>query len=177
MNSLRIRPLKESDRAWVIAFWREHWGSDVMAVHGELFHAAGLPGFVAELDGAAAGLVTYQVRDEECEVLSLDSLQPGWGIGRALLGAVALAAQSAGCARLVLVTTNDNLTALRFYQRLGLRLRALRPGAVEQSRRIKPEIPLVGEDGIPIRDELELELPLDGEAAAGIVQLAQTVLQ
>jgi ribosomal protein S18 acetylase RimI-like enzyme len=56
------------------------------------------------------------------------------------------------------VTTNDNVDALRFYQRRGFRLAALRAGAVEDARaRLKPEIPWTGADGIELRDELELE--------------------
>ena len=60
-----------------------------------------------------------------------------------------------------LITTNDNVDALRFYQRRGFVLTELRPGAVDESRRMKPQIPLVGAYGIPIRDELVLvrELP------------------
>jgi hypothetical protein len=51
--------------------------------------------------------------------------------------------------------------ALRFYQRRGFRLVALHPGAVDDSRRrLKPEIPELGEYGIPIRDELVLEREL-----------------
>lgn len=177
MAEFRLRVLTEEDRPWLSQFWAEHWGDEIMVAHGEIFRVADLPGFVAEQAGQVVGLATYQVRGNEVEVLSLDSLRPGQGIGRALLGAVVLAACAAGCARLTLITTNDNLDALRFYQRLGLRLRAVHPGAVEQSRKIKPTIPLVGNDGIPIRDELELDLALDSEAAAGIATFAQTVLQ
>lgn len=177
MADLQLRALTEADRPWLSQFWREQWGDEIMVAHGEVFRVADLPGYVAEQGDQTVGLVTYQMRGREVEVLSLDSLLPGQGIGRALLGAVVHAARSAGCQRLTLITTNDNLAALRFYQRLGLRLCALRPGAVEQSRKIKPSIPLVGNDGIPIRDELELELALDGEAAVGIASFAQTVLQ
>ena len=56
-----------------------------------------------------------------------------------------------------LTTTNDNVDALRFYQRHGFRLVELRPGAVDAARRLKPEIPATGAHGIPLRDELELE--------------------
>ena len=177
MTAFRLRALLEEDRPWLSQFWVEHWGDEIMVVHGEVFRAADLPGFAAEQDGQIVGLVTYQIRGGEVEVLSLDSLRPGQGIGRALLGAVVQAALADGCARLTLITTNDNLDALRFYQRLGLRLRAIHAGAVEQSRKIKPSIPLVGNDGIPIRDELELDLALDSEEAAGIASFAQTVLQ
>ncbi len=56
-----------------------------------------------------------------------------------------------------LVTTNELVGAQRFYERAGFRLVAVREGAVERSRRLKPEIPEVAEDGTPIRDELEYE--------------------
>ena len=79
----------------------------------------------------------------------------------ALVQAVATAMGAAGCTRLVVVTTNDNLHALRFYQRQGFVLAALRPNALAKSRQIKPEIPLIGFDGIPLRDEIELEMGLD----------------
>jgi ribosomal protein S18 acetylase RimI-like enzyme len=95
--------------------------------------------------------------DGSCEVISIDALEEGRGIGSALLLAVVYAAGSAGCRRVWLITTNDNVNALRFYQKRGFRLVALYPDAVTASRRIKPEIPLVGNDGIPLRDELELE--------------------
>jgi RimJ/RimL family protein N-acetyltransferase len=72
-------------------------------------------------------------------------------------------ARQAGCQRLWLITTNDNLTALRFYQKRGFTLAALHRNALKQSRKIKPEIPLVGNHGIPLRDEIELEMILDGE--------------
>ncbi|MER3420696.1 MAG: GNAT family N-acetyltransferase, partial [Chloroflexota bacterium] len=89
-----------------------------------------------------------------CEVVTLNSLLPG--AGTALLQAAERYARAHGCARLRLITTNDNLAALRFYQRRGLRIAAVYPGAVEAARRIKPQIPLVGAGGIPVRDEIEL---------------------
>ena len=47
---------------------------------------------------------------------------------------------------------------MRFYQRRGFVLAGVYPGAIEQSRRIKPQIPRVGNFGIPIRDEIEFVL-------------------
>lgn len=160
MSQFTIRPLTADDAAWVREFWTDHWGSDTMVVHGEVFHAAGLAGFVAEQAAQLVGLATYRIEDGECELLSLDSLVAGQGVGTLLVETVIQAAQAAGCRRFFLVTTNDNLNALRFYQRRGFRLAALRPGAVDAARQLKPSIPLTGEYGILIHDELELETNL-----------------
>jgi N-acetylglutamate synthase-like GNAT family acetyltransferase len=107
--------------------------------------------------------VTYRLEGDECEVITLNSLIGGMGVGSALIEAIREVAVSAGCKRLWLITTNDNLAALSFYQKRGFVLVAVYRNVLEQSRRLKPEIPLVGMDGIPLRDELELELLLANE--------------
>ncbi|GAA2318165.1 hypothetical protein GCM10010149_83290 [Nonomuraea roseoviolacea subsp. roseoviolacea] len=123
--------------------------------------AAALPGFLAFDGDEPAGLVTYVERDggREVEVVTLDAWLPGRGVGRALLDAVRGEAVRRGADRLTLITTNDNTHALRFYQRYGFDLVALHRHGVDAARRLKPGIPAEA-DGIPIRHELELELPL-----------------
>jgi GNAT superfamily N-acetyltransferase len=107
------------------------------------------------------GFAAYEIRGDTCELMLLDAVGMGAGIGTALVQAVRDAARAAGCRCLSVVTTNDNVDALRFYQRRGFRLAALRPGAVDEARRtIKPEVPEIGDSGIPIRDELELVMDL-----------------
>ena len=96
----------------------------------------------------------------ETEVVTVDALELGRGVGSLLLDAAGTLARRAGWRRLWLVTTNDNTAALRFYQRAGWDLVAFRPNALAQSRSLKPSIPQLGLDSIPIRHELELELPL-----------------
>jgi GNAT superfamily N-acetyltransferase len=109
-------------------------------------------------DGVVTGVLTYVIHAEECEVLTLHAEPPHRGTGTALIEAVKAVAQLAGCTRLWLMTTNDNVDALRFYQRRGFRLAKLHANAVDHSRtRLKPEIPRTGNYGIPLRDELELE--------------------
>lgn len=157
---MNIRPLTAADRAWLEEFVPERWGAPTVVGHGRVFRVAELPGFVALEEDEPVGLVTYSIEGEACELVTIDSLREGLGIGSSLLEAVERSARDAGCRRLWLITTNDNLRMLRFAQRRGFSLVALHPNALEESRRLKPEIPLLGLHGIPMRDELELELPL-----------------
>jgi ribosomal protein S18 acetylase RimI-like enzyme len=139
-----------------VALLGDH-GGPLQARRGELLDVLALPGFVAEREGGRAGLATYRIDNNECELAFIATLERQAGVGTALLDAVLRAAS--GCERIWLVTTNDNLDALRFYQRRGFVLSALRPGAVDEARRtLKPQIGTVGEYGIPLHDEVELEL-------------------
>jgi GNAT superfamily N-acetyltransferase len=122
-----------------------------------------LDGFAVVENNTWLGLATFIVECDHCEIISLDSLREGIGIGMALIKAVEEEARKLGCARLVIATTNDNTRALRLYQKYGFELTTLRRHAIDASRKLKPGIPLTGNDGIPIRDELELELRLDGK--------------
>jgi GNAT superfamily N-acetyltransferase len=157
-----VRPLEANDGSWLTGFMTERWGVPVAAGGGRLHRLDDLPGFAAvSADGTVAGVVTYLIEADVCELVSIDAVVPGEGVGTALLEAACSAAVAAGCRRVRLITTNDNVNALRFYQRRGFALAELRPGAVDESRRMKPQIPLLGAYGIPIRDELVLvrELP------------------
>jgi DNA-3-methyladenine glycosylase I len=158
MAQFQVRPLDKGDHEWVARFLKEYWGSTEVVTRGRIHKADELPGFIALQEDKPVGLVTYQIDSDECEVVTLNSLVEGIGIGSALLGAVKDIATR--CKRLWLITTNDNMMALRFYQKRAFLLVAVYRNALEQSRRLKPEIPSVGADGIPLRDEIELELPL-----------------
>ena len=160
MQSFQIRSGSEQDHDWILRLLNEYWGSARIITRGIVHEADKLPAFLAELDNGLVGLITYRFHDDQCEVISLNSLKESIGIGTALLDAVKDAAAKAGCTRLWLITTNDNLAAVRFYQRRGWTLVAVHRGAIAESRKLKPTIPEIGIDGIPIKDEIELELPL-----------------
>jgi ribosomal protein S18 acetylase RimI-like enzyme len=152
---VEIRPVEERDRAWLREAIEEAWGSDRMVSRGRLTEpVSACPGFVAELDGRPAGLALLAEREDGLEVVSLLALEPGAGIGGALLGEVEREAERRGT-KCWLITTNDNLEAIRFYQRRGWEWVAFHRDAVTAARRLKPEIPQTGEHGIPIRHELE----------------------
>jgi ribosomal protein S18 acetylase RimI-like enzyme len=155
-----IRAAGPADRLQLEAFLARHCSLRVARL-GRLEAALDHPALLAVDDGRIAGVLTYLVSGEECEVLTLHVDRQWRGLGTELLAEVRRIAARAGCTRLWLITTNDNVDALRFYQRRGLRLAALHAGAVDDCRaRLKPEIPPVGAHGIPLRDELELELRL-----------------
>lgn len=156
-----IRQVIPSDKKWVESFLMEHWYDTKIVVHNEVIFPAEYPGFVCNEGERTLGLVTYRIVEDYCEVLSLDSLQEGEGIGTALLNAVIETAKEKHCKKVWLITTNDNLQALRFYQRRDFSIISISPGAVDRSRLIKPSIPLIGENGIPIRDEIELTIFLN----------------
>ena len=155
-----LSSLRTSDRSWVISLLTDRWGEVRVVSRGRLHDASQLPGFVARIEDQVVGLVTYHIDDEACELVTLDSLVGGLGVGTALVQAVAEAAKKDSCRRLWSITTNDNLHAIHFYQKRGFHLVALYPNSLAYSRQLKPSIPVSGIDDIPLRDELEFELIL-----------------
>lgn len=155
-----IKRIESSWRPWIANILTERWGSARIVTRGVVHNADQLPGFIAFLGDQPVGLLTFNVSGSECEIISLDSMVEKRGIGSALVETIRKEAVDRGCKRLWLITTNDNLPALRFYQKRGYRLAAVHPNALDESRQLKPEISHTGMDGIPLRDEIELEILL-----------------
>jgi N-acetylglutamate synthase-like GNAT family acetyltransferase len=158
-----LRRTTPDDLPRLTQFWREHWAGEEIIVHGEVFRPEHLEGFT---DKDWTGLVTYVIKADSCEIISLNALKEGSGTGTTLIEAVVEEANRHGCSRVFLSTTNDNLHALGFYQRRGFELVCVRRDAVTESRRRKPGIPLIGDNDIPLRDEIELELRLPARCKA-----------
>jgi 2-oxo-4-hydroxy-4-carboxy--5-ureidoimidazoline (OHCU) decarboxylase/GNAT superfamily N-acetyltransferase len=160
--TLSVRDLEAADHEWADRLISRHQGSRMVARLGELIDPLTLPGIVAELDGRAVALTTCSETERGFELLTLHSEAQGVGAGTLLLETALRVASASGCKRLWLVTTNDNLGALRFYLHRGMRIAAVHRGAVTQDRALKPEIAASNpQNGIPIRDLVELELPTD----------------
>jgi GNAT superfamily N-acetyltransferase len=158
-SELTVRAVEDNEREWLAEILRENWGPAVVS-RGRLIDATVLPAVVCLRSGRPVGVATYDPGEADCELVTIDAFREHTGVGSALLAAVEQAARAHGCSRLWLITTNDNLDALRFYQRRGMRLAAVHAGAIEVSRSLKPSIPMTGHHGIEIRDELELEKTL-----------------
>jgi N-acetylglutamate synthase-like GNAT family acetyltransferase len=136
-----VRDATASDRDWIARLLVDRWGSTRVVSNSRVHDADALPAKVATRDGTLAGLATFHLDDGGCERVTLDALIPDQGVGSGLLYAVAQEARRRGARRLWLITTNDNLDALRFYQRRGMRISAIHRGAVDQrstARRSRP---------------------------------------
>jgi GNAT superfamily N-acetyltransferase len=155
-----VRSVTDAERPELAELLTREWGSPRMISRGKEHDASRCSALVCRDGDRIVGLATYEITSEECQLLTIDAFEQGQGIGSRLLEAVTDQATAAGCRRMWLVTTNDNLDAIRFYQRRGMRLVAVHSGAVDQARGIKPSIPEIGHYGIPIHDELEFELEL-----------------
>ena len=163
MSLFSIRNTQIEDRGWIHRWLIFQWGSEIVIARDTVFYPADLPGFIAVTPSSdePIGLITYHFDGDDCEIVTLDSLREGIGIGIELINAVKQHAQNVGCKRLVLVTTNDNIYSLRFYQKRDFKLVSINIGAADRARAKKPEFPTIGYFGIPIHDEIELEYRLD----------------
>lgn len=139
---------------------RNNWGSDFMVTKGQIHHYDDLDGYLAIDNNKIAGVLTFVKFNDEIEIISLNSFKEHTGVGTALLNKVTDFAKQSSIKRLWLITTNDNLNALRFYQKRNWTLTALHRDAVTKARKIKPTISLIGYYDIPLRHEIELEFEL-----------------
>lgn len=153
-----IKKITEKDKDWVLQVTRK-WGADFVVSRGRKIYPSEIEGFYAEhSDGERTGLVTYEIIDNQCEVVTLDAFNKFQGIGTALLDEVIIEMKKRSISRLWLITTNDNLDAIRFYQSKGWKMCEIHVDAIEVSREIKPSIPQIGQYGIPISHEIEFEM-------------------
>jgi uncharacterized protein YhfF len=160
-----VRPLRWDEREWQRTVHVQRWSTTRMVTRGRMHDVTQLPGLVCERDGRRIGLLTFRPRPGGVtECVSVDAFEHGAGVGAALTAGITEVGRRHRWRRLWLVTSNDNTPALRAYQRGGWDLVALRHGSIDAARRVKPEIPATGRDGIPLRSELELEIRLDPQA-------------
>src|SRR6476646_8858385 len=159
MRGVAVRSMTAEDAGWADRLLSGYQGTRMTARLGELLDPLELPGVVAEVGGSPVGLLTYQVKGDEMEALTVHAQASGRGAGSALLAAAVDEARHRGASRLWLVTTNDNLNAIHFYLRRGMHVARVHEGAVDRDRALKPEMAGVnGENGIPMRDLVEFEL-------------------
>ncbi|QQG44597.1 MAG: GNAT family N-acetyltransferase [Candidatus Roizmanbacteria bacterium] len=157
---MQVRSKTEKDTEWIKKLFINEWGSEVVLSNNKIYKPEEVLGIIVEHDNKKVGLLTFIIDAEKIEIITLNSLEKNRGIGTLLIDELKKIAQEERCKRIILETTNENISALSFYQKRGFQIIAVYPNAINEARKTKPEIPLVGENGIPIRDALELELKL-----------------
>jgi ribosomal protein S18 acetylase RimI-like enzyme len=156
-----LRSISEADRPWSAAVMKQEWGSTQIISRGARYETGNLPAIVALVSNVLQGVVHYHIQGNQIEIVTLNSLSPGFGIGTALVERMIRMATEAGSRRVWLLTSNDNLEALGFYQKRGFRLVTIYSGMIDEMRRQKPSIPFTGQHQIPLRDAIELEFVID----------------
>lgn len=139
---------------------KEEWESTNITIRGKVVDGTKLNGFIAKINDKLVGLITYLIEDGECEICTLNSFVVNKGIGSSLIEKVKIVAKENNCSRLKLVTTNDNIRGIEFYQRRGFVFANLYKDSISKARLLKPEIPMFADNGLPIRDEIEFEIIL-----------------
>lgn len=157
---MKFIPINSENRRQINEFIKEQWLSTEMVVRGEVVDMTVIEGVVAYDQEEILGLATYRIDQGELEIMSFDSVVENQGIGTQLLNQIIAIARNQNCHKLKLITTNDNMNAIRFYQKRGFDMAKLYRNALEVSRRLKPSIPLIGDYGIPLRHEIEFEMLL-----------------
>ena len=155
-----IEKITSENRQQVNEILKREWESTDIIVRGKRIDGTKLDGFVAIKDNDIIGLITYKIENNECEIVSLNSFEENKGIATKLIDIVKELAINEKCTRLKLITTNDNIRGIEFYQKRGFVLSNIYINAIENSRKLKPAIPLYADNGLPIRDEIEFEIKL-----------------
>jgi ribosomal protein S18 acetylase RimI-like enzyme len=98
---------------------RERWPHELLVGRGRVRQAPELSALVAVHDRERVGLLTYVIEGGVAELVTLDALRPGPGVGAMLIEALAERAPRSGAQHLIAMVTNDNVRGLRYYQRLA----------------------------------------------------------
>jgi len=157
-DETNIIPITSKYRTFVDSHIAKNWAGPFVVSRRALHDTRTQQGFVAVTSGEVVGYVLYNIAHGECEITVLESLRPKQGIGHVLVDAIIRVAKEMELSRVWLITTNDNTPAIRFYQRCEFTLKAVHINSMEESRKLKPQIPLIGLNGIPLVHEIEFEI-------------------
>jgi ribosomal protein S18 acetylase RimI-like enzyme len=159
MEGIKWVQKTENDNRAVLQIIKK-WGSDIIVTRGEIYKGEDLDGILAYKNSEIIGLGLYHIKNEECEIVLLETFEQNIGIGTQIIEKTKEIAKNRNCKRVWLITTNDNIDAIKFYQRRGFNISNFYKNAIDKSRKLKPTIPLKGNHEIPIRDEIEFEIKI-----------------
>ena len=157
VGATEIRELAPNEQSQAVALLDAELGGRLQARLDEVHDVLSMPAIGAAAHERLVGIACSRWSGIGSSSPRWPSLVlTGWAVSAASWSKPCRAGIAQGASELWLVTTNDNLDALRLYQRHGFHLDRVHPGAVDRARRQKPSIPALGEFGIPLRDELVL---------------------
>ncbi|MBF0209235.1 MAG: GNAT family N-acetyltransferase [Oligoflexia bacterium] len=166
-REIKFRKATADDTRLIKELMDRYWGGEPLIIRGKDYYPSALPGIIVEGDhGQIEAFLFYEIKDraednkKECEIVVFEVLAKFNGTGTMILNQFLEMAKNNGCSRIFLMTTNDNLDALRFYQRRGFTICGIHLNSVAAARKVKPKISLLGDYNIPVRDEIDLELLL-----------------
>ena len=155
---LTIRPATSADQARIATLSNYFRGEDEVESFGRSYQVDELPAYVACDEDDIVGVASYASDGDETNLVVLNVL-PQWqgrGAARDLIAAVTKAMQVEGVKRIILSTTNDDLPALGLYQRLGFAITNVDVGKMVEHHGGEE----LGFAGIPVRDEVQMEVNL-----------------
>lgn len=138
----------------------DNWGGEPLIVHGQKKFVSPLEGFMACREEKILGFILFERHEKDWEIIVFEVLSKFAGIGTKLLNTLIEYATERQCPELLVMTTNDNLDALRFYQKRGFIITGFHLDIVKKARIMKPSIGELGDYDIPIRDEILMTLTL-----------------
>jgi ribosomal protein S18 acetylase RimI-like enzyme len=159
---LTVRPAAAEDYRRIEELALHFWDETEVDCFDRKYDVLECPAFLVWDGGEAVGQASYAIEGEwNAVVLVMLNILPDHqrrGGGWMLLDAVRGEAVRRGLRRLLVVTSNDDLPALAFYQRYGFCITGILPGRIAADH--GGELP--GLAGIPVRDEIRLayEVPV-----------------
>lgn len=150
----------QGDYELVRAFIIKYWYDIRMVIRNEIVDLSETKGLYIIQNEEIIGVLTYRVINDEAEITLLHAIIENSGIGTFLIERFLDIAKHNNIKRITVVTTNDNIRALAFYQKRGFDIISLYRNSMDYVRRIKPSVPLIGDNNIPLKHEIELELLL-----------------
>ena len=150
-----VKKASSQDRGEIKRLVQLFWGEQEQLTFDITFKVSELPAYVAKKEGKVVGFVSFAELHDDLTVVALGIIPEyqGVGVGRRLVASAEKEAKRLKKKRILVSTSNDNLPALAFYQRLGFQIYEVKPNAIAE----KHGKVLKGIGNLPVRDELRLQ--------------------
>jgi ribosomal protein S18 acetylase RimI-like enzyme len=152
-----IKEKTTEDNSWIVEYMEREWGGNFIITNGRMHYIEQLAGIILSENQKNIGICLYEEGNNECEIVLLEAFEKNKGVGTILIKEMISRMKNMNWRRIWLITTNDNLDAIRFYQRRKFRINKINKNGIDKARKLKHTIPLVGNYGIPIHGEIEME--------------------